>query len=98
MQLFLIRLLQFHQCEICYSDRELDRGDREVWGSVGDNQIGIIHSAAMPVKYSYDTVLDNAANNKQVRSQTFDPYISAEAVFAKGVTLSTSLLPTCWIL
>lgn len=49
-----------------YSDRELDRGDREVWGAVGENQIGIIHSAAMPVKYSYDTVLDNDANNKQV--------------------------------
>ena len=50
---------------IC-SERELERGDREVWGSVGDNQIGIIHSAAMPVKYGYDTVLDNDADNEQV--------------------------------
>ncbi len=48
------------------SERELERGDREVWGSVGDNQIGIIHSAAMPVKYGYDTVLDNDADNEQV--------------------------------
>ena len=48
------------------SKRELERGDREVWGSVGDNQIGIIHSAAMPVKYGYDTVLDNDADNEQV--------------------------------
>jgi len=48
------------------SERELGRGDREVWGSVGDNQIGIIHSAAMPVKYGYDTVLDNDADNEQV--------------------------------
>ena len=48
------------------SDKELERGDREVWGSVGDNQIGIMHQAAMPVKYGYDTVLDNAANNEQV--------------------------------
>ena len=50
----------------CCSERELERGDREVWGSVGDNQIGIIHSAAMPVKYGYDTVLDNDADNEQV--------------------------------
>lgn len=41
-----------------------------MWGSVGDNQIGIVHSAAMPVKYSYDTVLDNAANNEQVGAHT----------------------------
>ncbi len=50
----------------CCSERELERGDREVWGSVGDNQIGIVHSAAMPVKYGYDTVLDNDADNEQV--------------------------------
>ena len=41
-----------------------------MWGSVGDNQIGFVHSAAMPVKYSYDTVLDNAANNEQVGAYT----------------------------
>ena len=52
-------------CASC-SERELDRGDREVWGAVGDNQIGIIHSAAMPVTYGYDTVLDNDADNEQV--------------------------------
>ena len=50
-----------------------------MWGAVGDNQIGIIHSAAMPVKYSYDVVLDNAANNKQVCSQTFGRPMLAEA-------------------
>ena len=58
------------QCDICYSNRELGRGDREVWGAIGGNQIGIIHSAAMPVKYSYDTVLENAANNEQVWLQS----------------------------
>ena len=52
------------------SERELERGDREVWGSVGDNQIGIIHSAALPVKYGYDTVLDNNADNEQVSKQS----------------------------
>ncbi len=52
------------------SERELERGDREVWGSVGDNQIGIIHSAAMPVKYGYDIVLDNDADNEQVGKYT----------------------------
>ena len=51
------------------SARELERGDREVWDAVGDHQIGIVHSAAMPVKYGYDKVLDKAANNKQARKQ-----------------------------
>lgn len=64
----------FYECDrVCYglcSERELERGDREVWGSVGDNQIGIIHSAALPVKYGYDTVLDNNADNEQVSKQS----------------------------
>lgn len=76
------------------NERELDRGDREVWGSVGDNQIGIIHSAAMPVKYGYDTVLDNAANNEQVYASTSDRVVQSSmdgingTIFAYGVTSS----------
>ena len=50
---------------IC-SDRELDRGDREVWGAVDDNQVGIIHPSALPVKYGYDTLMDQDANNENV--------------------------------
>ena len=68
---------QHHACvpaAFC-SERELGRGDREVWGSVGDNQIGIIHSAAMPVKYGYDTVLDNDADNEQVSTQVFRQHV-----------------------
>ena len=48
------------------SERELERGDREVWGAVGDNQIGITHPSALPVKYGYDTVLDKDVDNAQV--------------------------------
>ncbi|KAL3142364.1 hypothetical protein ABBQ38_002701 [Trebouxia sp. C0009 RCD-2024] len=76
------------------NERELDRGDREVWGSVGDNQIGIIHSAAMPVKYGYDTVLDNAANNQQVYASTSERVVQSSidgingTIFAYGVTSS----------
>ena len=49
------------------SERELERGDREVWGAVGDNQIGITHPSALPVKYGYDTVLDKDCDNAKVR-------------------------------
>ena len=70
-----------------------------MWGSVGDNQIGIIHSAAMPVKYSYDTVLDNAADNTQVRLVTFGCFVLAEQqLFAKLATMSTAIAPSCWVL
>ncbi|DBB05620.1 TPA: hypothetical protein ACH3X1_012239 [Trebouxia sp. C0004] len=76
------------------NERELERGDREVWGSVGDNQIGIIHSAAMPVKYGYDTVLDNDADNEQVYESTSERVVQSSmdgingTIFAYGVTSS----------
>ena len=51
----------------CCSAREVERGDREVWGTVSQNQIGILHPGTLPVKYEYDTVLDEACTNEQVQ-------------------------------
>lgn len=56
---------QFGTISCCCSAREVERGDREVWGSTGNNQIGIVHGA-LPVRYEYDTVLDETCSNQQV--------------------------------
>ena len=48
------------------SSREIERGDRVVWGTTGNNQIGILHPGALPVRYEYDTVLDEYCTNQQV--------------------------------
>lgn len=43
----------------------MERGDRAVWGTTGNNQIGILQGA-LPVRYEYDTVLDETCSNQQV--------------------------------
>ena len=92
--MLLLNLSYEHQACVLgalFSERELERGDREVWGSVGDNQIGIIHSAAMPVKYGYDTVLDNDADNEQVGKSV--PRLSMYA----SVRINTDYANCCFI-
>lgn len=54
----------------CCSVREIERGDRAVWGSTGSNQIGILHPGTLPVRYEYDTVLDESCSNQQVHMCT----------------------------
>ncbi|KAK9816490.1 hypothetical protein WJX72_000928 [[Myrmecia] bisecta] len=76
------------------SDREIERGDREVWGVVAENTVGVKQEVGVRVKYSYDTVFDNAASNKQVYKVTSEGIVASAmdgingTIFAYGVTSS----------
>ena len=48
------------------SERERKRGDREVWGLVGPNTVGLTQAISVRVKYTYDIVLGQQATNRQV--------------------------------
>ena len=49
------------------SERERARGDREVWGLVGENTIGVTQQVGIRVRYAYDRVFDPSASNTEVR-------------------------------
>eukprot|EP00884_Botryococcus_braunii_P008728 jgi/Botrbrau1/17857/Bobra.0127s0097.1 len=79
------------------SDRERQKGDREVWGIVDDNTVGIKEHVKLPikVKYAYDRVFPGSATTEQVYSEAgicnvvsgcLDGFNGT--VFAYGVTSS----------
>ena len=49
------------------SERERDRGDREVWEAADGHTIGVKdNSQGLKVKFAFDTVFNAASSNKQV--------------------------------
>ncbi len=48
------------------SDKERSRGDREVWGPLGANTVGILEDVGMKVKFAYDYVFDGGIGNQTV--------------------------------
>lgn len=79
------------------SERERQKGDREVWGIVDENTVGIKKHVNLPtkVKYAYDRVFPGCATTEQVYNDTGIGSIVSGCldgfngtVFAYGVTSS----------
>ena len=88
-----VSCLHDYLIRVCCSSREVERGDRVVWGTTGNNQIGILHPGALPVRYEYDTVLDEHCSNQHVRLLQLPSYaqLSHSASEARGVSFATLL-------
>lgn len=76
------------------SDRERQRGDREVWGIDNKTNVGLINNNTVVAKYAYDIVFPPIASNKSVFEAIAKPLVSPAmngingTVFAYGVTSS----------
>jgi hypothetical protein len=75
------------------SDRERQRGDREVWSAQG-NHVGVLADMGMNVKFVYDHVFGGQVSNQQVYRQIASPIVQSSldgingTIFAYGVTSS----------
>ncbi|KAK2078107.1 hypothetical protein QBZ16_003975 [Prototheca wickerhamii] len=77
------------------SEREYERGDREVWECHGQ-EVGIVDADAggMVTKFAYDHVFDGGASNGEVFAEVASPVVAAAldgingTIFAYGVTSS----------
>ncbi|GAB4823550.1 hypothetical protein N2152v2_010596 [Parachlorella kessleri] len=76
------------------SDKERNRGDREVWGPLGSNTVGILEDVGVKVKYAYDYVFDGGISNTTVYKTIGSRIVKSSldgingTVFAYGVTSS----------
>lgn len=97
IELVIIKLSGQLMSAVLGSERERQRGDREVWGVVGDNTVGIKEhvNVAVKVKYAYDKVFPGTATTEEVyRDAGIHDIVSGcldgfnGTVFAYGVTSS----------